>query len=465
MSAPTFTTALWRRRYLIIGVIVLFLVAGNIASLLVPKSYRATATIFLDTQRNSTSLDLALQSNELLEHDFIVLALKRPVLLEACANSGVCTERELMTPETELRKRVAVAITNGTNLLAVSARSPSPTDAAALANAVAAAMISQDRAELARLFKAAEDTLDAQLKDLQTAIAAEQKALLNARPQDQASHSATLSHLSTQFATVNNRRQDLRVQHEQLANIATVIEPAVPPIKPVDPDPKRYLLTALVLGIAVGVLAALLWQRFDDRLYRPEDLAAATGTSTAILVVPPQGKNGSGGGAYALAHARLRARYPDARKLLVAAASSRDHSNDPALGLGAAAAETGERVLVFQSDGGGEATVEPPALLPNGDGPRLTTVTMTTNEDAKAAALAWAQDCQYDLTIVAVSSPESSPYAISAARATDHAVLIATEGKTRFESARRSAEVLREAGATLAASILVRNGKGGAARR
>jgi hypothetical protein len=104
-------------------------------------------------------------------------------------------------------------------------------------------------------------------------------------------------------------------------------------------------------------------------------------------------------------------------------------------------------------------------LLPNGDGPRLTTVTMTTNDDAKAAALAWAQDCQYDLTIVAVASPESSSYAISAARLTPHAVLIATEGKTRFESARRSAEVLREAGATIAASILVRNGRGGAARR
>jgi hypothetical protein len=40
-------------------------------------------------------------------------------------------------------------------------------------------------------------------------------------------------------------------------------------------------------------------------------------------------------------------------------------------------------------------------------------------------------------------------------RTVDHAVLVATAGVTRFADARRSAELLREAGTTIAASLLL----------
>ena len=60
-----------------------------------------------------------------------------------------------------------------------------------------------------------------------------------------------------------------------------------------------------------------------------------------------------------------------------------------------------------------------------------------------------------DLTILAVPTPEVSAYAINIGRVVDHAVLVATSGVTRFADARRAAELLREAGATIAATLFL----------
>ena len=95
-------------------------------------------------------------------------------------------------------------------------------------------------------------------------------------------------------------------------------------------------------------------------------------------------------------------------------------------------------------------------LLPNGDASRLTTLTVTSNDEAQAAARALSQaDGQYDFTVLAVPPPGSNPFALSAARKVDRALLVATVGVTHSADVRRTAELLRELGATVAASILV----------
>ena len=454
MSATTGTEALWRQRYVVLATVAISVLAGAVASVAVPKAYRATATVFLDIGRNSPNFVQELTSSDLLAHDFIVLATKRPVLAEACSTPAVqCTARELATPE-ELSKRVAV---NGTSMLAVSAGAPTSSAAAALANAVANAMIDQDRAELDRLFKPSEDALDVQLNQLRTAIATEQQALRQATAGGNlASHQAALTFLTTQFTALDGRRQDMRALHARMADIATLIESATPPPTPADPAPLRYLLAALVLGIALGVLAALLRQRLDDRLYNREDLAAAAGTPTVVVVPKASRKTAPGLASYALAHAHLLAQYPETRKVLVAAASTKDRNDRVAAGLGTVAARAGQRVLLVQTESAPEAGLTGLTLLPNGDASRLTTLTVTSNDEAQAAARALSQaDGQYDFTVLAVPPPGSNPFALSAARKVDRALLVATVGVTHSADVRRTAELLRELGATVAASILV----------
>jgi capsular polysaccharide biosynthesis protein len=465
MTTPTLTHALWRQRYLVILVASVFLLAGCVVTLVTPRSYTGTATLFIDTQRTSQNFDVALQSAQLLQHDFIVLATQRPVLSAACAAPGVsCSPEERANPEVVLKKRVAVNYVNGTSMLAVNGKAPTPAEAAALANAVADAMVRQHQAEVDRLLKPSQDALDAQLKDLQKAIDSEQQAiqqLSSSRVVNAASvaaHQANLNLLSQRYASLDGRRQDLRDQHDRLAGIATVSQAATAPLKPSAPNPPLYLLAALAVGLAAGTVLALLRQRFDDRLFSPEDLAAAAGTSTVVMV--PRIPHGSAGqAAYSLAHARLLAQYPEMRKILLAAASRRDRSDGPASELGSAAAHAGQRVLLYrrrvstEANGGSELTGFAP--LPNGDKWGLMTVTASTGDEGKVASLVQSDDGGYDLTILAVPTPQVSTYAISMGRQVDHAVLVATAGVTRFADARRSAELLREAGATIAASLFL----------
>ena len=61
---------------------------------------------------------------------------------------------------------------------------------------------------------------------------------------------------------------------------ATVWEQAVVPNEPVSPDPLRYGLLALVLGLAMGLGLALLLEYRDDTWRSPEEAERVTGVPT-----------------------------------------------------------------------------------------------------------------------------------------------------------------------------------------
>src|SRR6266566_5868822 len=107
-----------------------------------PRSYEATAIIYLDTARTATDFDAGIAAGDLLQHDFIVSATSRPTLLEACKSPGIaCTADDMTAPENTLGKKVTASVFRGTSELAVTAKGSTPEAAAALANAVAQAVI------------------------------------------------------------------------------------------------------------------------------------------------------------------------------------------------------------------------------------------------------------------------------------------------------------------------------------
>ena len=72
-----------------------------------------------------------------------------------------------------------------------------------------------------------------------------------------------------------------------------------------------------------------------------------------------------------------------------------------------------------------------------------------------------------ELKVIAAPSPDVSSRALNLAGSTDLAILVATAGRTRFGEARRTAEMLRQAGSEVAVGILLpprrrrdANGKG-----
>src|SRR5947207_5474616 len=297
-----------------------------------PRSYEATAIIYLDTARTATDFDSGISAGDLLQHDLIALANTRATLVAACQAQGVeCTPEDLVAPEGTIGKRVSASINRGTSSLAVTATASTPEQAAALANAVARAVIDQDAMEVARLLKPARDDLATTIQSLLDAMSAEQQALKASAPASAAAaaHQAQLSTLQTQYSQTVARQLDLSQRQDRLTNVAVIQQSALPPDSPESPNLVKYLLAALVAGLFAGLFAALVIERFDDRIMGAESLASAAGIPLAFVstgrrrALPMLKVSRHASSAYSLALASVLARPADARGVMVVAASAR----------------------------------------------------------------------------------------------------------------------------------------------
>jgi capsular exopolysaccharide synthesis family protein len=119
------------------------------------------------------------------------------------------------------------------------------------------------------------DVIDTQLEEtalaLQTAQG-ETEALLTAR------YSALLSERSSHLTTLNGLATPENVQ------AGRVLRPAERPSSPSAPDNTRNGLIALVVGLALGIGAALLRDRLDERIRGREELELRSGAPVLALI-------------------------------------------------------------------------------------------------------------------------------------------------------------------------------------
>src|SRR5258708_29868173 len=265
---PTFPLldALVHRHRFILGIAAAFCLAAAALSLVMPKTYEATAIIYLDTARTASDFDAGIAAGDLVQHDFIVSATSRPTLQQACAAPDViCSASDLEAPETTIGKLVSAAVFRGTSEVAVTAKRRTPAAAAALANAVAQAPIVEDAAEVVRLYQPARDNLNKQLAQLASAMDAQQRALSSSAQgsSEAAAHQAELNRLQNAYGLTLARLLDLNGRQDRLTNVATIVQPALPPTKPESPNLLLYVGAALGARLRVCLFAALLIQRLD----------------------------------------------------------------------------------------------------------------------------------------------------------------------------------------------------------
>ena len=461
---PPFTLldVLVHRHRVILGIAGAFCLAAAALSMVMPKTYEATAIIYLDTARTASDFDAGIAAGDLVQHDFIVSATSRPTLQEACAAPDItCSASDLAAPETTIGTLVSAAVYRGTSEVAITAKGRSPAEAAALANAVAQATIDQDAAEVVRLYQPARDNLNKQLAQLASAMDTEQKALTNSAQgsSEAAAHEAELNRLQNAYGLTLARLLDLNGRQDRLTNVATIVQPALPPTKPESPNPLLYVGAALVAGLCVGVFAALLIERLDDRIVSAEGLAKAASIPPAFVtqnvqrLLFPRTKS-----SYSRALANLMARSPHAlRTVLVVGASEHDHSAPVAGGLGTVAAGAGQRVTVIEFDG---HEIDSSRSF-RSEVAGLTTITMPTvlsESPAGVARLRGLEGLQEgEFVLMSVPSPDTSPAALALGRSIRQSVLVATHGVTHFGDARRTADLLRQSGIDVVAGILLKN--------
>jgi capsular polysaccharide biosynthesis protein len=469
MPFQSFGDALRHRIVLAVGIICVFLLVAVGATLFTRPTYRATATLFVDVRGQDTLLR---QSDGLLGAQFVQQATSRKVLEETVRSLKL----QGVKPDS-LSKRVHASVAKAAPEILITAEGPSAVAAADLATGVATALITVHKADVKQLDSQTRGYLSGELTRLETEI----QQLGNPAPGSAALARLTL--LQNQYSTTYAHLQNVDLGQAELSDALSLQQNAQPPTAPSAPDPIRYLLVALIGGVATAVIAVLLAERLDDRLSDAEALARATGTTVALDLSRHAPKDPSES-AYALLRASLLARFPQASVAMVVPVTADDYALPVAMQL-RKAQEQGERNGFKESDTSSAETCTTTVRRTEKRARKNTRA--TTDEDLRALA----DDPTYvsdevlsglsvgaansarngssreqgssnhvhafdeDLLVLAVASPRSGSEAFETARRADLAILVATARQTRFAEAQYVAQALRNLNVVIAASVLI----------
>jgi len=445
-TSPVSTVGQALRRGL--WLIVLITLAGGgvayAAARLRPPVYEASTLVSIDEGQNaSQGFDVAMQADQFLAQRFISLATSRGVLQDVCAREGSGCDPVV------LARQVRVTTPKATAQLQILADASSPSTAARLANELADALIARNRALVDQQLSAQRTEFQGQLKRTgdQLTQALQQVSASEAAGRADAAGLSQLSFLQTQYAITYQRLQDLDMQRSQRANLLSVIQKAVPPRTPVDPDPVRYVLVGLAGGLAAGLLAALLVGGRRTRIKGSADLAEAAGTDVVIdftgSLLPGSGRP------YAyLARLSLAGPAEQPPAVLLVGSTLGERVNDVARELANVVVASGRRVLVL---------LAPTASRGSGwwrrRNDRSSRVLVEPNRADGEPDARPADDV--DLVIHCSLPPMLDPSVTWLRPTPDRAILVATKGATRFGEARRAVEMLGHVHVDVIAAILL----------
>lgn len=462
-GTKTFGEAIRHRFALLLLVVALFGVAGWYAARNTTPTYQASSQVYIDV--SASHQNNVNPGDGLLNSYWVQQATAGTVLQNAAAKLGHGETAQTLQPT------VHASVLKSTNIVQITADAWNPQQAASRANAVAQALVEQNRADaLARSADQEQvinnriNQLNSQVESTQDALKANQAQLpltalaSNQQQAQQQTLQSQLNLLLGQLSEAQNQLQQLHVTTADQANQVRLNQLAAPPLKPAAPDPRLYIGGGLLVGLIVGVLLALLLERFDDRVLETAPLGRAAGTSLVVAMPASWRRRGSERNLYTLALAHLFARHPNATRILAVAALPDQTATRAAEQLGAAAAALGRRAQVLGA--GEEPAVDEAAadheLTGEAAGGYISHPTVSLPPAIRVRPRTdIAEDSTRDVTITATPSPMSSPAALTAGRGADVAVLVVTAGRTRLSQVRQAADALRAAGLDIGGAILI----------
>jgi succinoglycan biosynthesis transport protein ExoP len=268
-----------RRRKWTIGLTAALVIAIAVgASLAQTKVYQGVASVLLQPKSTESLFDPSNgQRNDPIRavQTEIQVLRSRPV-------------RDLVTKRLGSVPNATASPVGQTDVIEVKAEHTDPRRAADVANAYARAYIEFRRTQAVDDLLAAADEIQSKISDLQ-----KRADSLVSPPVASGRNGATTSpesmsqrdSLLQQQALFRQKLDQLQVDAALKSGGAQLVTPAVPPVTPIRPTPKRNGAIALVLGLVLGIAAAILREYLDDSLKTKEDVdRAATGLPVLGLI-------------------------------------------------------------------------------------------------------------------------------------------------------------------------------------
>lgn len=235
---------MWRRKWLLLAIVVLIPAAVYAASTLLPKTYQSSATINVQATASASSAFSNTTSKSNIGE--VQTLIETPVVARGAA-------RFLGLPPSDARMllgHISVVPTNpaenDSNFLTITAQDSDAAMAARIANAFARA-VGQARTAAA-------------ITDINQTI-----RTLERQEKTEGSEESTRATLSLQI-------QQLRALRATQKGTTTIVEAAVPASTPISPRPKRNTAIALILALLVAGGLAPMLDRLDRRVRESGEL-------------------------------------------------------------------------------------------------------------------------------------------------------------------------------------------------
>jgi len=457
-------SALRRRRKIWLSLAALGLVVGLAYHVVVPRSFNATATLYL---AHSPATDDGVD----MENDLALLQTNA-VAEQAAARLG----HPSLTPGELLGKEPGVAVSD--NILTINVSGPSKAEAIRRANAVAYAYLSFRKQRNQEQVNAVASALKAQITALQKQVNSLSARINNLGSSAQGNAAAALvgeqSADTGEIATLEQTLQQDQINNLTVATGSRVLTPGM--LAPASTK-KLFLLSGisgLIGGLVIGVAFVAVQAVVSNRLRRRDEVASLLGAPVELSLKPvrhprlrPEGwirrsalKPRGEVGAFAGYLRRHGVSHGDRTTLLVIAL---DDLTVPAAALAALAnrlADENKSVLVADltsesllARGIEDLRMDGPALT-EGPGGSLHVLTPSPDQVSGVAEPPWVatgHGAQAVLVLTTVD-PGKGAWHLSWAR---EAVVSVTAGHSSAQRVSSTAVLLRAAGITIRSGVLL----------
>jgi len=475
-SFRAFLHILHRRKWWVVLAAALGLAASLAFSLTAHKQYSATAQLLVQPSINASGVG-ATEPQPVTQTDVeteLQLVTSAPV-------------QQAVRAHLNSVPAVTAAEVGQTNVMAITATSEVPSQAAAVANLYATAFVQYRQGVAERSLASAEAQLRSQISSLTQQL----KSFRGKTTSPEASA------LLNQQAVLKEQLAQMQVSGAADTGDVVLVTPAQPPVSPSSPKPVKDALLGLAAGLALGLGLAFLRHSLDDKLASKEAAEHAGGAQVLAmtpmvsswrrrrpLVVVLTQPTSPAAESYRSLRTSLQFARQDGqlRSIMVTSPSASEGKTATLANLGVVFAQAGERVLLVSCDlrrpriGSffefnetegltsvllGQRTLEQ-VLMPvaGTDGLSLLPAGPIPPNPAELLGSARARDIFADLQkrfdLVLIDSPPVLPVTDAAilSRHADATLMLVAAGQTRRADLHRAVEKLDHVGTTILGIVL-----------
>lgn len=272
MDLQHYLAILLGKKWVVLTTLVVTVAVTTLVTLLITPTYTASTTLRVATASSVMAGYSDYLYADRLMNTYTKIATSGPVLKELTESLNLKT-----------KPQVKVEPIPNTELIKISVESSDPLIAQKCADKVAEIMIRQGKELYTGSGKSVQEILAEQVKQAEEEFnqaRQEYEDFVKEFPKDSARISAMNESIQIKektYATLLDQYDQARLREAIRANIISVVEPALLPLKPSKPNKTMNILLGFAVGSAGGLGLAFLLESFSARLYSTRQIEKVSG--------------------------------------------------------------------------------------------------------------------------------------------------------------------------------------------